>query len=178
MFKSNDFFAAANKSAVESLMTVINTSLASAERLAALNLNTARSVLADTAANTSALLAVKDPQGLVALQVTLAKPALEKAMAYSRSVYEILSQSSTGLTEIVEGQTAEYKKSFSAAIEQSLKNAPAGSEPFVAAVKTALSAADSAYDNMSRAAKQATATIESNVASATAAATKMMAKAA
>lgn len=178
MFKTPEQFAAANKAAVDSLLTVANTSLASAERLAALNLNTARSFLADSAASVSALLAVKDPQGLMALQAAIAKPALEKTMAYSRSVYEILSQSSTGLSQIVEGQTAELKKNFSAVVNQSLSNAPAGSEAVVAAVKTAIAAADSAYDTMAKAAKQATATIEANVATATAATSKLIAKAA
>lgn len=178
MIKTTEQFAAANKAVVDSLLTVANTSLASAERLAALNLNTARSFLADSAAGISALLAIKDPQGLLALQTSIAKPALEKTVAYSRSVYEILSQSSTGLSQIVEGQAVEMKKNFSAAIDQSLANAPAGSEAVVAAVKTAIAAADSAYDTMAKAAKQATATIEANVATATAATNRLIAKAA
>lgn len=178
MFKTNDQFAAANSAAINALMTVANTSLASAERLAALNLNTARAIIEDSASSVSALLAVKDVQGLVALQSSLAKPAAERAISYSRSVYEILSQSSNGLTQIVEGQAAEFKKNINAAIDQSLKNAPAGSEAVVTAVKSALAAADSAYDNMSKAAKQATQTIEANVASANAATAKLIAKAA
>lgn len=178
MIKNTEQFAAANKAAIDSLLTLANTSLATAERLAALNLNTMRAFIADSAANTGALLAVKDVQGLVALQSTLAKPAVEKAVAYSRSVYEIISESSNGLTQIVEGQTAEIKKNFSAAIEQSLKNAPAGSESVVVAVKSALAQADSAFETMTQQAKQAKATIEANVAAANAATVKLIAKAA
>ena len=48
-------FVAANKVAVESLLSVANTALASAERLAALNLNTARSSLEDGVASVQAL---------------------------------------------------------------------------------------------------------------------------
>jgi phasin family protein len=178
MFKTNDQFANANKTAVNSMMTVANTSLASAERLAALNLNTARAMIEDSASAIGALLAAKDPQALIALQSSMAKPAAERAMAYSRSVYEILSQSSNGLTQLVEGQTAEIKKTLNAAIDQALKNAPAGSEAVVTAVKSAMAAADSAFDNMSKATKQATETLEANVASANAATAKLIAKAA
>lgn len=178
MFKTNEKFTASNKAAVDSLLTIVNTSLNSAERLAALNLNTARAMVSDGAANVSALLAVKDPQSMIALQKTLAKPALEKVSAYTSSVYEILSQSSNGLKEVVEGQAVELKKSFTAAVEQSMKNAPAGSEAIVAAVKSGFAAADSAYENLTKAAKQATATIETNVASAKEAAGKLIAKAA
>jgi len=178
MLKTNDKFVAGNKAAVDSLLTMVNASLNGAERLAALNLNTARAVLADSAANVSALLAVKDVQGLIALQKSLAKPALEQVSAYARSVYEILTQSSSGLTEIIEGQAVELKKNFTAAVEQSLKNAPAGSEAVVTAIKSGFAAADSAYENMTKAAKQATATIESNVATAKEAAVKLVNKAA
>lgn len=170
-----DQFAAANKAAVDSLLTVATASLANAERLAALNLDTARSLFADVAANAGALLTVKDPQSLLALQQSLAKPAVEKALAYSSSVYEILSESANGLSQVLEGQAAEIKKNVGAAIELSLKSAPAGSEPVVAAVKSALAQADSAYETVSQSAKQAKVMIESAVASANAATVKLIA---
>ena len=178
MIKTNEQFTVANKAAVDSLLTVANTSLATAERLAALNLNTVRAFIADSAANSAALFAVKDVQGFVALQTTLATPAVEKAVAYSRSVYEILNESTAGLTQVVEGQSAELKKNFAAAIEQTLKNAPAGTESVVVAVKAAMAQADSALEQMNQSAKQAKATIEANVAAANAATIKLIAKAA
>lgn len=178
MIKTNEQIVAAGQAAVASLTTIANTSLASAERLAALNLNTARAAIEDSAKAINALLAVKDPQGFAALQATIAKPAIERSLAYSRSVYEILSQSANGLTQIAEGQAAEIRKTFDAAIDQSLKNAPAGSEAVVTAVKSAIAAADSAYNNLAKAAKQATETMEANVASANAATVKLISKAA
>lgn len=178
MIKTNEQFATANKAAVDSLLTVSNAALSSAERLAVLNLNTARAFFADMAVNASALQAAKDPQSFFALQSQLAKPAIEKAMAYSRSVYEIMNESTNGLTQMAEGQAAEMKKNFSAAVEQSLKSAPAGSESVVVAFKSALAQADSAYEKMNQAAKQAKATVEANVASANAATAKLMNKAA
>ena len=140
MLKTNDKFVAGNKAAVDSMLTIINASLNSAERLAALNLNTALALMSDNAATVSALLAV--------------------------------------LKEIIESQSVEMKKNFSAVVEQSLKNAPAGSETIVAAMKSSFAAADSAYENMTKAAKQATATIEATVVSAKEAAGKFVAKAA
>lgn len=178
MIKTNEQLAAANKAAVDSLLTIANTSLATTERLAALNLNTARAIFADGASTLNALFAAKDAQAFFALQSALAKPAIEKALSYSRSVQEILGESTQGLTQFVEGQTVELKKNFSAAVEQSLKNAPAGSEPVIAAVKSALAQADSAYETFALSAKKAKATIEANVASANAATAKLIAQAA
>lgn len=174
MIKTNEQIAAANKAVIESMLTIANASLTHTERLAALNLNTARAFFADAIANFGTLTAVKDVQELFALQSTLAQPAIEKAVAYSRSVYEILSDSSNGLTQAVEGQTAEMKKNFSAAIEHSLKNAPAGSETVVAAVQSMLAQADSAYEKMAQSSKQAKSMIETTVASANAATIKLM----
>ena len=44
MFTTPEQFAAANKATVDSLLSLANTALASAERIAALNLNTAHIV--------------------------------------------------------------------------------------------------------------------------------------
>jgi phasin family protein len=165
-------FASANKANVETLLTIANTAFASAERLAALNLNTARAVLEDSVANAKALLAVKDVQQLVAMQTTLAQPAVEKAVAYSRSVYEIATQTQEELAKVVEGQFSEINKNVSVALDKAAKNAPAGSDVAVAAVKSAIAAANSAYDSMTKAAKQVAEIAEANVAAATTATVK------
>lgn len=174
MIKNAEQFTAANKAAVDTLLTVANMSLAATERLAALNLNVARAVMADSAANLNAIMGVKDAQGLISLQQSLAKPAIEKAVAYSRNVYQIIDESSKGLGQIAQGQAVEAKKNFSAALEQVLKSAPAGSEAVVAAVKSAIAQADTAYANVAEQAKKAQATIEANIASANAATDKML----
>jgi phasin family protein len=171
-------FTSANTVGIDNLQTVATTALTGLANLTLLNLNTTRAALEDNAANAKALLAVKDVQGLVALQKSLAQPAIEKAIAYSRSVYEIASQSSNGLTQVVEAQASEVSKKVKAAIDNALKNAPAGSEVAVTAVKSAIAAANSAYSNLSSAAKQATEMAEANVAAANAATVKLVKKAA
>ncbi|MBK8117905.1 MAG: phasin family protein [Sulfuritalea sp.] len=164
--------ANANKANVETLLSIANTAFASAERLAALNLNTARAVLEDSVANAKALLAVKDVQQFVSMQSTLAQPAIEKAVAYSRSAYEIATQTQEELTKVVESQFSEINRNVASALDQAAKNAPAGSDVAVAAVKSAIAAANSAYDSMSKAAKQVAEISQANVAAATNAAVK------
>ena len=172
MFTTPEQFAANNKSNVEAMLTLANTAFASAERLAALNLNTARTMLEDSVASAKALLGVKDIQGFVALQTTLAQPAAEKAVAYSRSIYEIATQTQEEISKIVESQFAEANKNVATALDKAAKNAPAGSDVAVAAVKSAIAAANSAYDSMTKAAKQVAEITEANVAAATSATVK------
>ncbi|AUM00771.1 granule-associated-like protein [Zoogloeaceae bacteirum Par-f-2] len=167
MFATPEQFAAANKANIETLLTLANTAFASAERLAALNLNTARTLLEDGVANAKAMLAVKDVQELINLQTSLAQPLVEKVVAYARNVYEIASQSQEEISKLLESQIAEINKGVASALDKAAKSAPAGSDVAVAAVKSAIAAANSAYDSMSKAAKQVAEIAEANVAAAT-----------
>lgn len=159
--------ASANKSIVETLLTLANTAFASTERLAALNLNTARAAMEDSVASVKALLSVKDAQDLLSLQTASLQPSIEKSVSYSRSVYEILSQTQEEVSKVVESQLAEVNKTISATLDKAAKQAPAGSDVAVAAVKSALAAANSAYDSVTKAAKQVVALTEANVTAAT-----------
>ncbi|HMV04223.1 MAG TPA: phasin family protein [Accumulibacter sp.] len=167
MFTTPEQFAAANKASVDAMLTLANTALASAERIAALNLNTARSMLEDGVANAKAMLGAKDAQEFFAVQASLAQPSLEKAVAYTRSVYEISAQSKEEMSKLLEAQFAEFQKQTLALLEKATKNAPAGSDVAVSAVKSAISAATSAFDSMNKAAKQVAEIAEANVAAAT-----------
>ncbi len=172
MYNTPENFAGANKANVESLMTIANTAFASAERLAALNLNTARIMLEDSVINAKALMSVKDVQELLSLQSALAQPAFEKAVAYSRSVYEIATQTQDEFSKIADSQYVEMNKNVTSVLDKAVKNAPAGSDVAVAAVKSAIAAANSAYETMNKAAKQVAEMTEANVAAATTATVK------
>ena len=160
-------FAAANKATVDSLLSVANTALASAERIAALNLNTARAAMEDATSGIQSVIGAKDPQAAMAAQSSLAQPAVEKAVAYSRSVYEITSETQQELAKMVEAQFGEFQKSVAGMVEMATKSAPAGSEGAVAAIQSAIAAANSAFGNMNSVAKQAAETVQANIAAMT-----------
>ena len=169
--------AAANKSAVENMLTMANTMFASTERLAALNLNVARTAMEDSAATTKALFQVKDPQALVSLTSELAQPGMEKIVAYSRNVYEILNETNQEITKAVEAQVGEFNSTLSTALDQVAKSGPAGSDVAVNAVKSAIAAANAAYGNISKLTKQAVEMSEANLASSVASVTAATSKA-
>ena len=169
-------FAAANKAAVDSLLSVANTALASAERIATLNLETARSVLEDSVSNAKALMGAKDPQEALSIQASLAQPSVEKAVAYSKSVYEISTETQEQLAKMVEAQFGDFQKNVADMLEKAAKSAPAGSDVAVAAVQSAIAAANSAFDNMRKTAKQVTDMAQTNMAAATSATAKAVKK--
>ena len=165
-------FAAANKAVVDSLLSVANTALASAERIANLNLETVRSVVDESMANTKALMDAKDPKEALSIQTSLAKPSLEKAVAYSRSMVEISTQTQQELTKMLESQFGDFQKNITGLLEKAAKSAPAGSDVAVSAVQSAIAAASSAFDGMRQAAKQMTDMTQSNIAAVTSATAK------
>ena len=171
MTVNTEKFVAANKAAVDSLLSVANTALASAERIAALNLNTARAALEDTVSGVQAIAGAKSPQDIASVATALTQPAIEKATAYARSVYEITSQSQGELTKMIEAQFGDFQKTIAGLVEQVAKSAPAGSESALAAVQNAMAAATSAFGNMNVVAKQFAEQAQTNVAAATKAVT-------
>ena len=100
------------------------------------------------------------------LQNSFAQPVMEKAIAYSKSVYEVATEANAELSKVAERRVAEWNENFVSMLDKVSKNAPAGSDVAVAAIKSMLAAGNSAYDNLTKVAKQAT-EIEANVTAAT-----------
>jgi phasin family protein len=169
MFTPFEQFAAANKASVDSLLALANTALASAERIASLNLTTARSLLENSVSNTKSVIGAKDPQEAINMTTAQIQPAVEQILAYNRSLNEISKQSKDEVSNLLESQFGDFQQQVSSLIEQASKNAPAGSDVAVAAVKSALEAANAAFGNMKNVVKQAADITQSNIAKATSA---------
>lgn len=152
-------FAKLHQAHIDSLRALADTAFAGIERLTVLNLNTTRSLLADSADSSRALLGVRNLQDFVALQGTLAQPALDKALAWSREAGAIGSSTHDALTEVLEAGYADASQSLDAALDTLVRNAPAGTEAAmgasVTAFKSALATAASAYDSLHQATREA-----------------------
>lgn len=167
MYVTPEQIQATNKATMEAMLSLASSQFAAIEKLANLNAGAIRAAFEDTVANARALSSAKDVQELVSLQSTFAQPAMEKAIAYSKSVYEVATQANAELSKAAEKRVAEWNETFVSLLDKAVKNAPAGSDVAVTAVKQMLAAANSAYDNFNKAAKQATEIAEANVAAAT-----------
>jgi phasin family protein len=156
-----------NKANVEAFLAAANTQFAALEKLASLNATALKAAFEESIANARALAGAKDMQEVVTLQSSFAQPAIEKAIAYSKSVYEVATSANTELSKVAEKRASEWNENFVSILDKVTKNAPAGSDAAVAAVKSMIAAANSAYDNLNKVAKQATEIAEANVAAAT-----------
>jgi len=170
MFAIPEQFSNATKSALEAQFNLFSSlsakSFDSLEKLIALNLSTAKTSLAESTATARALLAVKDPQEFISLTTGKVQPGAEKALAYSKEVTAIVRGTSAEFVQAAESQIAEANRKVLSLVDEVSKNAPAGSEPFVSAVKTAIGNASAGYEHLSKTAKQAAETVENNVTTA------------
>lgn len=147
-------FAAANRATVDSLLAVANAALASAERIAELNLIAARSVVEDSAASAKAVIGAKDAQEAMAIQAQLALPAIERAVAYSRSVYEVTVQAQAEMSSLLQEQFSDFQKSTSRLLEQAIKTTPVGSDDAFMSIQKAFASAYTAFGNMNAATRK------------------------
>ncbi len=153
---------AAHKTNLETLFSMGQTSFEGVEKLMALNMQVAKTAIEEAAENTKAALSVKDAQELMALHTSMLQPTAEKLAAYSRHVYDIATATSSSVAKMTEGQLAESQKKFMSVVDNAVKNAPAGSENTVVFLKSAMAAANNAFDTLQKAAKQATDVAEAN----------------
>jgi phasin family protein len=132
----------------------------------------AKTAMGEVAETTKAALSVKDAQELMALQTSMLQPSAEKAAAYSRHLYDILAGTQAEVTKAAEATMADAQKKVMAAVDTAVKNAPAGTENAVALVKSAVAAANNAFETVQKASKQAAEVAESNFQAMTSTAVK------
>ncbi|HJV61926.1 MAG TPA: TIGR01841 family phasin [Albitalea sp.] len=165
-------FAATQKANLEAVLGLSAKAFEGVEQLTALNLQVAKASLGEATDAGLAALSVKDPQALLALQAGALQPLADKAAAYSRQVYDILSTTKAEFDKVSAESVAEAQSVLASAFDSLAKSAPAGSENGIALWKSAIATASGAYESMQKAVQQATDVAEANVAAATAVAAK------
>lgn len=156
-------YAEAGKASIEALTGLNNQALDSVEKLTALNLQAAKTTLAELQESTQAVLAAKTPEDLAALQTAALKSAPEKALAYARHVKEIVTAVTAQQRTAFEAQAADIQAKFVEAVDGALEKVP-GSEAARQAVKTTVEAFNTGYGTLIKAVEQFAGAVEANVA--------------
>ena len=166
MYQAPEQLLALNKANLEIAAKFAGVALQGAERILELQLKAAKSAFADGVENAKAIAAVKDIKELAALKDTLAQPSIEKATAYAKNFYDVTAATQAEFGKLVDEQIADFNKQFVTVLDRMVKNAPAGSEVGIAALKSGIAAANGAYENLSKVAKQMTEVTQSNIEAA------------
>ena len=160
---TSDQIVAAQKANMETLFGLTQKAFSGVEKLVELNVQASKAALSESAEQAQAMLSVKDAQELMALQASMMQPLAEKAMAYSRHLYDIANGTAGEFSKAAEAQAADAQKKFMDVVDNAAKNAPAGSETAVAMMKNAVAAANNAAESVQKVVKQASEMMESNV---------------
>lgn len=159
---------AAHKANLETLFGLTSKAFEGVEKIVELNVAASRAALSEAASHSQALLNVKDVQELLALQTAFFQPLAEKTAAYNRHLYNIAANTSAAVSQTLEAKTAEIQQNLNNLLDSTAKNAPAGTETAVAAMKTAASTANNALESIQKVVKQASDLVDANIKAVTA----------
>ena len=171
LYPTPENLSEAQKQNIGAMMKLSQKAFEGIEKMVDLQLNAARASLQETSEKFKALMSVKDASDVMNINKEMATPSAEKALAYSRTIYDIASQTSGEVQRLIDAQIAEANKKLVDALDEFAKSAPAGSESVVAMMKSSLTAANSAYETANKAARQVVEMAERNMRAATQAGT-------
>lgn len=157
-----DQIIAVQKANIDTLFGLTTKAFEGMEKLIELNVTASKAALSEAAGSAHAVLGAKDAQELLALQASMMQPMAEKTAAYSRHLYEIAQGTSAEFTKAFESKAVEAQQAMVGLIDSAAKNAPAGSETAVAMMKSAVAAANNAFESVQKAVKQASDVAEAN----------------
>jgi len=167
MFSAADQFSNVTKATIDTQLAAMNElatkAFASVTDLVNLNVSAVKASLEQSSATAQQILSAKDPQAFFSLASAQAQPHAEKALAYSRHLADIASKAQAEFTKAAEIRLAETTRHVSALIEDLSKSAPAGSENAIAMLKATIVNANAGYEQLSKATKQASETMEDNL---------------
>jgi phasin family protein len=176
MFPSIEELMKAQAEAFKASNTVATTAFDGAKRLLELNVQAAKAGMEESNAQLKALMAAKDVKTLNEMLTDLfsqySKPDTSKAVAYVKQVYDISSATGSEVTALIEKQVGSSQKQLLDSVDALAKNAPAGSEGAVNALRQSVVTANAAYQQVTVATKQVLDLMEANFSGATKAASK------
>ena len=176
MYQTPEKFTAMSQANIETATRFAQVAFGGAERLMALQMKAMKEALSDSVDNAKNMSKMADIQKLSTFKETLAQPAMDKTTEYFKNIYEVSSDIQAGFGKLLEEQVAEFNKQAVEALDKMAQSAPAGSETSISAMKSALANGNSAFTNMTKAAKQFTDTAKSHIESAAATPTAKKAK--
>jgi phasin family protein len=172
MSNANEQLAEINKVGYTNAVRLAALSLEKAERLAKFNFGAAKVALEQSVQSGAVLGGIMDPKEFAAVNAKLAEAGVQQALGYTQGLYEIASQGQAEFSTLANDAWAGYANGVTAWVETVAKNAPAGSEVAVKAMKSTVAASNAAYEQITKATQQIVSLADATVRAAIAKAAK------
>ncbi|ALY44356.1 TPA: phasin family protein [Pseudomonas aeruginosa] len=171
-FFDSEKLQSAQKANLDLLQQISGKVFESVEQLSQLQFKALRASSSEQFDSLRKLLSARDPQAFAELQASLTQPTAqaERLLEFNREVYDLVSSTQADIAKLAERQVEAGAKHVRELVDVIAKNAPAGAEPAVAVLKSALESAGSVYESAQKAAKQAAEIAENGIAAAASAA--------
>ena len=159
------------KANLDLLQQISGKVFASVEQLSQLQFKALRDSTEEHFEGVRKLLSVRDPQGFAELQASLTQPSAqgERLAEFNRQVQALIVDTQSDIAKLTSSQVESGTRQVEEFVETLSKNAPAGSEPVVAAFKSGLANAGTVFESAQKAAKQAADVAQSGFEAASAA---------
>ncbi|HEY1998307.1 TIGR01841 family phasin [Paraburkholderia sp.] len=155
----SDQLTASQKAALEAFYSAANLAFEGFQKLTELNLQAVKANVAET----HKLLAAGDPQAFFAQQASPTGPLAERVQSYNRRLYDIVASTHAGFATIAGAQYEAHNRRVQALFDDVSKQAPAGSEAAVAALKKMMDSSNALYDSVNKTVRQAVTLAEGGV---------------
>ena len=176
MLNGTEQFVAAQRSMLETAQNVSLKAIEGASKLFDLNVQAARTAVADTTEQVKSMLEM-DVTRLNAKSFAMPQPSTEKVTAYAKQVYEIVASTNSDIANLLQKHLEQAQELAVETMDKVAKTAPAGSETLFAAAKNSFGMARNAYDQAVTASRQVVEMAEQNVAAAAKAGSRAASKA-
>ena len=159
MFSIQDSLSAATRNNLESqfamMASLTGKTFESVEKLYRLNLAAAKASMEESSEAVRKLLATREPREFIELSIAQVQPNIEKAVAYSRHVVNITSDTQAEFIQAAESRFDENKRNVTQLVDDLAKNAPVGSQSAVEVMRSVIETTSAGYEQFTRTAKHA-----------------------
>jgi phasin family protein len=169
---SSDDLTQFYKSNVLTFFSLANEAFEGAQKLAGLNLQAGRTVLAESVERLRELKPDTMGSAWLASPLRLVQSAAGKTLSYQQHVHEIAIATQSASAKIIDAQYDQFSRDVLARVDSWAKHAPAGSEATVVAVKSAFSTASDAAETVRKSVHSVVETAQANVSAMAAAASR------
>ncbi|HKU28435.1 MAG TPA: TIGR01841 family phasin, partial [Candidatus Sulfotelmatobacter sp.] len=125
------------------------------DKLAHLNMEAARTILDTTREFSQQALSTQGPSEWLTLHNAFIAPAAGQIQDYNRRLLELAAATQATFARCTQAQVEEYGERTRALLKDFAKSAPQGSEPIVAAIDSAITAANQLYGSLQQTGQQA-----------------------
>jgi phasin family protein len=154
MYSIPEQFSALSKANVDALVALAGITTTSAERFVDFHTKAAKAAFEDAVKSVRTVASFKEPQEFLQFGTGTVQPGAEKAAAYVRQLYSFASETQSEITKFVDEHVTEFNRKVVAFLDDAAKTGPAGSDVAVAAAKSAVAAANQAFDVFTKAGRQ------------------------